>query len=578
MTTAASIHRVAFVLAALTLSGVPSGTQQPERDSTALPIRIDVVVTDRHGRPVVDLRPAEFELLENGVPRRVADVRPRTKGPRLFALYLDEFHVSPGESADRVRAWATQLIDGMLEPDDTAVVMKPLDSIGTVRFTADRASLRQAVAGFTGRKGDFSARSAFEEKYIGRAPAAVAAARRQIVTAALRELAMRLGEMEADRGVVVLFSEGFAGDTTPARGGAANLNAVARAAARYHLAFYTFNPAPEQSPADAEQGRAGAMLSWLATQTGGRASGAVDFDAGLGLLAQDTSAYYALTYEPPRADGRFHAVEIRTSRRHLQVHARSGYWATVETDWRWLTSLRQTTPARELRRSQFADAWVGLLRDPVRGARMIVSWESRVKGAASPQLAAVKARTVTGQTLYEGQIGSVGSGSAADSARFDVPVGRVQLDMTMIDSRGKVLDTDVRDIDVPDLLRSQRVGPVLLPAQIVRTRTVRDFQSASANPNAAPSSIRSFMRADRLLIRVPAFDPAGIPVRVAATLLNRSGHPMRDVEVSGSVPLDGVTQFALPLSFLAPGEYQIELSGANANGTTKERFAFRVSS
>jgi hypothetical protein len=37
-------------------------------------------------------------------------------------------------------------------------------------------------------------------------------------------------------------------------------------------------------------------------------------------------------------------------------------------------------------------------------------------------------------------------------------------------------------------------------------------------------------------------------------------------------------QFALPLSWLVPGEYQIELMGANANGSVRERITIRVTS
>ena len=35
-------------------------------------------------------------------------------------------------------------------------------------------------------------------------------------------------------------------------------------------------------------------------------------------------------------------------------------------------------------------------------------------------------------------------------------------------------------------------------------------------------------------------------------------------------------QFGLPLSWLVPGDYLIEVLGTNANGAVKERVAFRV--
>jgi hypothetical protein len=156
-----------------------------------------------------------------------------------------------------------------------------------------------------------------------------------------------------------------------------------------------------------------------------------------------------------------------------------------------------------------------------------------------------------------------------------VPAGRVELDLTILDIQGTVLDTDARDFDVPDL-RSQKRGPVLLAPEVVRARTLRDFNTASADPDAAPSSVRTFARGDRLLIRVPAFDASGASVQVTAKVLNELGQPMRTIDATVGTLRDGMTQFALPLAWLVPGAYQIELLGSNANGAVRERLAFRV--
>jgi hypothetical protein len=151
----------------------------------------------------------------------------------------------------------------------------------------------------------------------------------------------------------------------------------------------------------------------------------------------------------------------------------------------------------------------------------------------------------------------------------------VELDLSVVDVQGKVLDTELRDFDVPDL-RSQRRGPMLLFPEVVRTRTLKDFRAASADPDAAPSSLRVFARGDRLLIRVPAYDASGAAVTVSARVLNERGDTMRDIERADSASGDSIAQFALPLSWLVPGQYMLELSGANANGTVRERVAFRV--
>jgi hypothetical protein len=232
---------------------------------------------------------------------------------------------------------------------------------------------------------------------------------------------------------------------------------------------------------------------------------------------------------------------------------------------------------RALHRSSIVDTWIGLSADAGGDLRMVITWEPRATTAAAPQAVSVHARTTAGVELFSGQVAPVqgGGGAQADSARFKVPTGRVELDMSITDVQGKVLDTEVRDFDVPDL-HSQKRGPVLLFPEVVRARTLREFQSAVADRQAAPASARVFARGDRLLIRVPAYDSSGTAVQVTARVLNEWGHPMRDIDRADDTSTGGVVQFALPLYWLGPGQYLIELAGVNANGSVRERVPFRV--
>jgi VWFA-related protein len=570
-------------------------------------IRIDAVVTDAAGRAILDLRPSDFELLENGVARPIESVQLRTvpknsspveeirtqadeeraahqPGTRIFGFVLDEYHVSPGGPTDRVRSAINEFIDQNLRPEDLAIVIRPLDNVAVIEFTRDRAMLHGAVDAFAGRQGDYTPRTRFEEQYIGRAPAAVSAARRQIVTADLRELTMRLGELKADRGVIVFASEGFPRDSVLSGRSSriAEIEGVARAASRYHLPIYTLNPAiaGEDERDASERDRSLAMLHWLSAQTGGRTIEGSALIAGMARLNHDLEAYYTLSYRPSQPDGRFHQIELRAKRRDAIVHTPAGYWAPIPGEWRTIIASTASTLSvsrRPLRRSNMIDAWVGLVPEAEGRTQMVITWEPHVHGLTAPQVIALKARTASGTSLFDGRLGPVGSGSSApsDSARFEVPTGRVEIDMAIFDASGRSVDTDIRDFDVPDL-RRQKSGPVLLAPEVVRARTLRDYQSAVANPDAAPSSVRTFARGDRLLIRVPAFDVSGTPVQVSAKILSGWGQPMRDIDPLATTPRPGMPQFALPLAWLVPGEYQIELLGANENGAVKERITIRV--
>ena len=586
-------------------------TQQSEAASRpdVPPIRLDAVVTDAKGRAVSNLKAGDFELIENGTPRPFTAVELRTPpadageafpiqteadearaarqpGTRVFAFYLDEFHVTTGPSADLVRLAMERFVDETLRPQDLAFVMRPLDSLNAIRFTRDRALVHGAVDAFAGRKGDYTPRTRFEELYIGRAPAAVASARRQIVVSGLREMLMRLGDLQADRAVIVFVSEGFPRDALqPIRSlRFPGFDGLARASSRFNVPMYTFNPsAGIGDETAAERDRSVEMLKWLADQSGGRTITAGSEIAGLARLKHDLETYYALTYQPTAADGRFHGVDIRVRRADAVVQARKGYWSPLDSEWRTMianaSKLSSPLSMRPLRRSSIIDTWVGVLPANNGRTRMIITWEPRTRGITAPEVVAVKAKTPAGAVLFDGRIARVGSDSALppDSARFDVPSGRVEIDMSIYDMDGKAIDTDVRDFDVPDF-GSQKQGPVLLAPEVVRARTIRDFATASANPDAAPSSARTFTRGDRLLIRVAAFDASGAAVQVTARVLNAWGQPMREIDAFGVTPRDGTAQFALPLSWLVPGQYQIELQGTNANGAVKQRVAFKVAS
>lgn len=589
-------------------AGFPHG-RIPASDPANLTVTLDVVVTDAKGRPILDLKTADFELVENGVSQKIgvelrriahgasgADAFPIQSqsdeeraagqpGTRVLAFFLDEFHVSPGTNSERVRTALTRYIDEQLQPGDLTIVIKPLDSLTSLRFTRDRNALRAAVAGFAGRKGDYAPRTPFEEQYIGRAPAAVQAARIQIATAAVRALAMRLGELRADRAVLAVVSEGFVRANTAGRTSRApDLQGVVRTASRFHFPMYAFDPGdPEAEASGARDGAAdspAATLRWLAAQTGGAAT----FDgralsAGLQRMTDDLAAYYVLTYQPAQADGRFHTVEVRAKRQDAQVRTPPGYWAPLGTEWRTaLTSplSRVATPRRALHRSPLIDVWTGVTRGADGRTRLSVTWEPRTPTSRVPRVVVLQAQTAGGTQLFQGNVAQVGAGGAPpDRAVFDAPAGRIELDLTVLGGDGAKLDSDARDVVVP-ALDTRTKGPMLLTPELLRARTVREFQAASADPDAAPTPDRTFSRSDRLLIRVPAFDASGADVRVSASLLNRQAQPMREIDRSGATAGATVAQFDLPLAWLAPGEYVIAMTAQNANGKVEDRISIHV--
>jgi VWFA-related protein len=589
----------------------PSAAGAP---SSPVSIRINVVVTDRRGRSLLDLKPGDFELDDNGIAQSLSSVELRTParpvasasppapvlsddderkaalepGTRVFALFLDEFNVAPGVNSERVREAATRFVSDYVRPGDLIHVLKPLDPVTGFRFTRDRAAARGVIDGFEGRKGDYTPRSSFETQFFGRSPEAVESARAQIVTTGLRELTMKMGDLQPSRGVLVVISEGFVRGPGAERRRLPDWQSLARAASHFSLPIYTLDPrdpAPIPTDPDSAPARDRGLdtLESLAAQTGGEAvSDARDLLPALARMSRDLDSYYVITYQPSQAtDGRFHPIAVRTRRKDAQLRVPSGYWSPLSSEWRtWLDRASApstpTAPARTLRRSRLIDTWYGFERTSDGRLEFVFTWEPSTAGAAlkaQPHVVTLKASTTQGATLFEREVQAValpGRGGA-DRALFAVTPGRMQLDMSVRAVDGSVIDTGAQDVDVP---ATRGAGPVLLQAQIVRARTARDFRTLAGQPDAAPSPSRTFSRSERLLVRAPAYNPDGAAVTVSAVLSNIKGTTIRTLDL---IPGDSASpQFDLPLAFLAPGEYGIELKVTSPTGTARQLIRFRL--
>jgi VWFA-related protein len=603
---------------------VPASTATAAPDPAPRTIRIEAITTDRLGAPIQNLRAEDFRVLVDGVAQKVDGVEWRSNAPppvgpiappfeikddgdetraarepgtRVVGIYLDEYHVSAGENTERVRSAVMRFIDDALRPGDLLLVMKPLDHLTQIRFTRDRTAARAAVSSFTGRRNEYTPRSAFEDQYLGRSPSAVRAARAQIVISGLRAMASRIGDLNGGLGGIVLLSEGFTTDVPRARERRLpDLQGLVRASSRFRVLLYAFDPgavAPPPAGADATDVDAAvessAFLQSLARQTGGDALPAgQDLGPALNRVSRDLDSYYVLTFTAPHAnDGRFHAVQVTASRRDAQVRARSGYWSPLQSELR-AAAARLNPPAmlptRALRRSPFIDSWLGLTVEPGGGRRIIFTWTpshtrtpARGKPPVRPDVVALKVTTPAGAVLFDGEVAAARPGNAStirpDSAVFQAPAGRLQFDLTILQADGSKLDVGSLDFDVPNV---RGANPVILPPQLLSAGSAREFRAIKADANAAPLPGREFRRTEHLLLRVPTFEPAGNAVQVSARLINRVGAVLIDLAPTPDDAGRMLTQFDLPLARFAPGEYSIEVAARSDAGIARELIRFRI--
>jgi hypothetical protein len=220
-----------------------------------------------------------------------------------------------------------------------------------------------------------------------------------------------------------------------------------------------------------------------------------------------------------------------------------------------------------------------------------VVWEpaSHAPGdhAEAPSRVAVTAIAPDGSPYFRGRVPDValastspGSAAAGGGAppkgpqrvSFDAAPGKMQLKLAVEGTAAQVLDTETREITVPDMTSpAAALGTPL----VFRARTVRDLQQLKADADPIPVTTREFLRSDRLLVRVPAYGPGGTPPSISVHLLNRAGQPMSELPATAA-PQAGQQQFELPLAGMVAGEYIFEIKTTGEGGEAKELLGFRI--
>jgi hypothetical protein len=154
-------------------------------------------------------------------------------------------------------------------------------------------------------------------------------------------------------------------------------------------------------------------------------------------------------------------------------------------------------------------------------------------------------------------------------ASFELPPGRLLVQMKIEDAGARVLDTDVRDLVVGAFSDSVTIGT----AQVFRARSAREYREIVTDPAAAPVAARQFSRADRLLIRVPVYGSGGPPT-VSARLVSRFGSALRDLPAERAA--GDVYEIDLPLAAFAAGEYAVELTASGGGKMLRESVVIRI--
>jgi len=592
---------VAHVIDSGTLRAAQTGSVRDGVEAVHT-VYIDAIAVDARGAAISTLTSRDFELREDGRLQVLDEAQFLDKSPRVVAIYLDEYHITAGAGADRARQALTDFVDREIGPHDVIAVMKPLDSLYSIRLTEDRDEARRIIATLEGRNGDYTARTSYERGFMAGTDARIETERTQIAISALNALAEKMGSLNNSRKTLLVVTEGF--DAPARRRGQeylATIDSAIRSANRANVAIYPIDPrlgsAVDVTPneamrslADETDGRVAVNTTTANTTNTTSTPGGGALSAAIRSAVADSNAYYMLTYRSKHLeDGKFHQVEVRVKRPRVQVRARSGYWAPSASDRLVAELLARPSgpsvirlePPRRI--SPLIQPWFGLARGDDGKTRVTFVWEPSIAVPGDRARRPTAARlelTVLGtgdDVLFQGPVLPTGpgvidsAGSEPSRAVFDVTPGSLRLRMKIEDASRQQVDADVRDISIRDL-RGVAIGT----PEFLRARNAREFRTLDSAPEAVPVSSRQFSRTERLLIRFPAYAPEGEQVSVTARLLNRMGQPMRTLEVRPAA--DGEHELDIMLAGLATGDYQLELAAASPAGKTTELLGFRVTS
>src|SRR5215470_9071310 len=607
-------------------------------------VRVDVIVSDRNGAGVADLKQSDFEITEDGKPQSVETFKfikldggtlPSPDGPprairtdadeeseaakddvRLFAIFLDDYHVRK-ENSLRVRAPLEQFVQTYIGPSDMMGLMYPLESVFNVRMTRNHEAVVKGLDKFLGRKFDYTPVNDLERQYAYLPAETQEQIRVRVALSAIQGLIVHMGTLKEGRKSLVVVAEGWsnrlpgavqlANPTTGGGGiplgpggngiidpiGAAGLSGqqadfaatldmeqllrdVYDEANKNNVAIYTVDPRGlAVSEFDVSDGSVapGAdrqflnatmdTLRTLAVETDGRAIvNRNDVAGGMKQIVRDVSAYYLLGYSSTqaKADGKFHEIKVRVKRPGVQVRSRRGYWALTREEMAMSTAppkapappavtaaLANVANSSVVSRSRSIRTWIGTARGENGKTRVTLVWEPIPRRPGDPPLSesqqparvAVTAVGSEGAPYFRGRVPDVALASrgpsteTGSSARgpsqvvFDAPPGTMQLRLSVEGASAGVIDSEIRDVVVPDLTKTTTA---LGTPAVYRARTPRELQQMKADPQAVPATVREFSRTDRVFVRVPAYG-AGAPT-LSAHLLNRTGQPMSELPVT----------------------------------------------
>jgi VWFA-related protein len=380
-----SVMRFFLVLTTATVCLAAQQQQPPTFKSGIEIFHLDVSVLDRNRKPVRGLTAADFTVLEDGQPQKIAafsavevpaalappapwmhEVTPdvasnQFREQRLVLVVMDDATLPfDPRGMKNAREIGHSIVDA-LGPADLAAVVFTRDNRRPQDFTADRARLHAAIYRTTPsnlRTFQFDLTSM---TYYVSSIETLWAASRLLIDIPQRRKAL----VYVSGGVPVNFEEAstpvLAGPGVTLAGAEAQrrlverMRAIFAEAARANVNVYTFDvcglraPGNPLRPLPCDQANLNVeFLQTVAANTGGRAVvHTSDFRPGVVRVFEENAAYYLLGYESGamKGAGHYRRVEVKVDRPGVEVRSRTRHYADAPPDAKRAEPLPEVTKA-----------------------------------------------------------------------------------------------------------------------------------------------------------------------------------------------------------------------------------------
>lgn len=621
-------------------SSPPAVSGQGSASVKAEEVRVDVVVRDRHGRLVKDVRADDLQVVDDGTPVKVSHVRAvDVKGPLYVSLVFDSLDAV---SVRLARDAALEMLKQNPGGDTSFSVWRIHDRLQMMQgFTSDRDALRRAVETVASmathpKGGDIGAAAV--------APAEISKSAEQIVRdehfracpsrllALTRDLGTRPG-----RKTIVYFSDGI--DVTAAT--PEQLRAMIGDANRGGVSIYSldvsgltrtaqiaaFGPvmpdpaktsflAPEDSPdnpapkALVEDKRP--PLRRLAESTGGTYIDQwADFRESIDHISEDMTSYLEATYMRPGGDddGHYRPVTVKASRHNTQLQWRAGYFSLppgagmdvrpYEVSLLQALSGSERTETLPFRGQVLRFGWQGakteaelVVEVPLKSFACTEDRDSKICKSHFSVVAMVKdsGGRLVEKFSQDRPSHMVASGTKEEQTGyytfqrpFDIAPGQYSMDVAVADRVGQKISSKTIPFTVP----SRPDGIVLSDVSLVRRLEPMSLDTNDREPldyhrrQVIPDLTGQFQPGER---DIPVF-VALYPDVASSEKPQLELALVRDKEVvatmSGRLPegaTSGEMQFMTSMkgSALAPGGYQLVAKATQGGKTSEQIVSFEV--